>query len=57
MRGLTTDQLKKWYNDMKEQCEQLKGKTDAVSNAIRILNCEQMSQIMSELIRRNEYAR
>lgn len=57
MRTLSTDKLKQWFNDMKAQCEQLKGKTDNISNAIRMVNCEQMSQIMSELIRRNEYAK
>lgn len=53
MRDLTTEELNQWYADMKALCESLKGKTDSISNAIRITACETMSQIITERIRRN----
>ena len=53
MRNLTTAELKQWKKDLFDLCERLKGKTDSVSNAMRITACQQIEQILSELIRRN----
>lgn len=53
MNTLTIEELKQWKADLFELCEKLKGKTDAISNAMRIVSCENISQIQSELIRRN----
>lgn len=52
MRTLTTEELTKWKNDLFDLCERLKGKTDSVSNAMRITACQQIEEIQSELIRR-----
>lgn len=53
MYTLTNEELKQWKDDMFKLCEQLEGKTDNLSNAMRITACETISQILSELIRRD----
>lgn len=53
MTNLTKEELTKWFNDMCKQCEELSGKTDSLSNAIRAYNVMQMTMIMNELRRRD----